>query len=244
MRVIFLQCACALFLLLGAGCGGGSQGTGTIGITRMLGGRVINPNGTPIVGAEIMLLETGESTRSNELGVFSLDAPLLTEQLTLEITSGDLVRSVTLTELDKESTTIEVSVTVDTQSNQISVTNIQVWSRIIGDCDRYFENRAIIRQSVPLTKPLICTMRFFVSGDGKRLERVRGEIQVRSCQSDTWRSIAKGSTGFGINAGFGDINFTFIDNKRNCEYRIIAPVDSEGSTPGVVLLQTLTLQVM
>lgn len=234
----------ALVLFLTAtfgGCGGGSEGTGTAVTTRSLEGAIRTSDGKPVANADVVIIDTGDSTRTDADGKFSVPAPLSTEQLTIEVSSNNFSRNVNLNNIENDATAINVSITIDENSNSIDVSNIQLWSRITGDCDRYFENRPIIRQSVKVDRALQCTMRFFVSGNGRRLERIRGEIQVRACNSHRWRAIADGQTGAGLNAGFGDIEFTFIDNNRNCEYRVVAPSDGAVS-PLSVYLATLTLQ--
>lgn len=239
MRTVLAHVVLLLCIL--CGCGGGSEGTGTE-LTRKLAGQVATTEGNPVGEANITLLETGDSTTTDGRGFFTLGIPLATSDLTLEVLKDELRSSVVLQDIDSDATTIDVSLTVDEERNQITASSIQVWSRIVGDCDRYFENRAIIRQSVVVSRPLACTMRFFVSGDGKRLERAVGEIQVRACNATTWRTIAKGATGFGVDAGLGDIQFTFIDDKRNCEYRVAAPLDSNQKNVLYVYLETLTYQ--
>lgn len=231
----------ALLVCTLCGCGGGSEGTGTE-VTRKLAGQVATKDGAPLSNAHVTLLETGNSTTTDRLGFFTLGAPLTTSDLTLEVAKGGLRNSVVLRDINIEATTIDVSLTVDEDRNEITASSIQVWSRVVGDCDRYFENKAIIRQAVVVSRPLVCTMRFFVSGDGRRLERVAGEIQVRACNSNKWRTIAEGATGFGVNAGFGDIEFTFIDDRRNCEYRVAAPLGLNQKNTLYIYLETLTYQ--
>lgn len=233
----------ALLIVIAGGCGGGSEGTGTISGGRTLEGQILDVSDKPLTDASVTVLDTGDSTSTDSHGNFQIAAPESQTEITLEVESGALKNSVTLTNIDPDASSIRVALTADPQRNTITATNLQVWSRIVGDCDRYFENRAIIRQSNKIpNKHLSCTMRFFVSGDGDRLERVPGAMEVRACDQTNWRPIASGMTGFGINAGVGDIQFTFIDDRRNCEYRVVAPAGDADAKSQYIYLQTLTLQ--
>jgi hypothetical protein len=234
----------AVILSIVMGCGGGSEGTGTtdgFGEGRTLVGRLRDSAGSPLAGT-VTLLETGDSATVDSLGSFVLGLPEDPQALTLEVDSGGTTANLTLDPIDAEVTTVKVDLTLDRERGIVSASNFHVWSRIVGDCDRYFENQPVIRQSVVLDRPLTCTMRFFVSGDGQRLERVPAAIQVRACSESRWRTIATGKTGVGLQAGVGEIDFTFIDDPRNCEYRVAAPFNVEQTDPVFVYLASLTLQ--
>ena len=229
-------------IVLLSGCGGGSEGTGTGAIPRTLTGTVLGQDGKPVSGAIVTVLNTGDTTTTSPTGDFLLPLPLELNQFTVEVDSGNVKGNVNIPAIDQDVTTVQVAIKVDGSKGEITAASIQVWSRIVGDCARYFANEAIIRQTERTPRLLQCIMRFYVSGDGRRLERAPGAMQVRSCNSDEWRTIAIGKTGFGVNAGVGEIEFTFIDNRRNCEYRLAAPFGATTLTPSYIAVETFTLQ--
>jgi hypothetical protein len=209
--------------------------------TRTLAGELVTTTGVPVRDMNVTLRETGESQVTDNLGAFSFETPFSVNSFTLEIGNDEEKGSVAVDVLENDSPAISVSLVLNEESKRITASNVQIWGRIIGECDQYFENRPVIRQSVGVSGSVTCTLRFFVSGDGKRLERVSSELQVRSCDVRKWRPIISGSTGFGLNAGFGDIEFPFIDDREHCEYRLIVPTGKRGKLLAIYL-HTFTLQ--
>lgn len=239
-----ISCVLCLISIVISGCGGGSEGTGTtsgFGQGRTLNGVLLDADGRPLA-ATITLQETGDSVQVSGTGNFTLLLPEGALQPTLEVSTDGNSSQLKLSSIESDAISVYVTLKLDSSMNVMQVSNYNVWARIVGDCDRYFENRAVIRQSVTLNRPVSCTIRFFASGDGRRLDRVPGAIQVRACKEKIWRTIAQGLTGFGQSAGVGEIDFTFIDNRRNCEYRVVAPFEQPGVQSIYVYLSTLTLQ--
>lgn len=235
--------ALILVLLLLVQCGGGSEGTGNVN-TKTLSGNVRMSDGEPLVDAEVTVQETGDSTTTDSVGSFLLQTETDASILNLLIEKGALRASTTLSGLDEFTSNVKVDLTLLQNGDEslVTVGYLEVWARIVGECEKYFENEAIIRQKRKVPDDLRCTLRFFASGDGQRLERIRGRIDVRSCDSNEWRPIANGTTGSGANAGLGDIDFDFIDNKRNCVYRLIAPLNDEKGRSFELLILTRTFQ--
>jgi len=231
-------------ILAMSGCGGGSEGTGT-GTERVVSGSVRSLDDLPVTDATVTILETGDSTVTDEAGNFQIQAATLPETILIEVESGDLTAQSTVANFDDQTEAIQVIVTVDSEDPEPSVqpaSNISVWSRIVGACRNNFLNGLVIRQNTPINGSTTCTMKFFASGDGKKLERLPAEMQVRACGSTEWTTLAQGRTGFGINAGVGQIPFTFIDDPEHCEYRLAAPINSSISEPIFIYVSTFSLE--
>ena len=230
-----------VLIFLTSCAGGGSEGTGT----RMVTGLVITKSSAPVTQASVTILETGDSGTTDDAGKFSIQTSSISGNLTLEIVKQDLTVTATVPDVEADATSVNVSVTVDTDNASATVSDIHIWARIVGACDIYFENRDVIRQSnkVP-TSGVNCTAKVFASGNGKRLQNIPVGMEVRACDESRWRKIAEGRIGTGANAGVGQVNFKFLDNQRNCEYRIAAPYQVDGVEPLHIYLATLTLQNM
>lgn len=216
--------------------GGGSEGTG--GALRTISGSIETVDSVPVGDAKVILLETGDSTMTDSLGKFTLTTESEEETLTLEIEKGSLKIQAGVDEIEKDASSVDVSIRVNTITSIAEVSSIHIWGRIVGACDIYFENKTIIRQSnkVP-ARGVSCTAKVFASGDGKKLLNIPVGIQVRSCSSNTWRTIARGTIGVGV----GQIPFTFIDSEKNCEYRIAAPYENQKE-PLYIYISSFTLQ--
>ena len=236
----YLPISLLIFSILLSACGGGSEGTGVS--ARSLEGKVISTEAQPLANVGVTLLETGDTDITDANGRFTLPLPETESAVNLEVATPEFTQRVSLAPADPDAISVSVALTVDQKNQSVSAKYINVWARIVGACDFYFENRMVIRQSNAVKGPLSCILRFFASGDGQKLARIHGEIEVRSCNSHTWRPIADGSTGFGVNAGVGEIPFTFIDNERNCEYRLAAPRGYAGQQELYVYISTFTLQ--
>lgn len=220
-------------------CGGGSEGTGT----RTVAGVVKTINATPVSNARVTILQTGDFSITDSSGNFSIETEQTTGNITLEIVTETFSVEAEVSEIDDAASSVSVEITVDPTSSTAAISDIHIWARMVGSCDIYFENRTIIRQSNKVPQQGVdCVLKFFASGDGQRLERIPGAIQVRACDSKKWSTIAEGSTGFGLNAGVGQIEFRFKDSESTCEYRVAAPYEVRGIKPLYVYISTFTLQ--
>jgi len=231
----------ALCVVLGC-AGGGSAGTGGGGgLTRTFQGTV-SSLGEPVANARISIVETGATTITDESGKFSVQTELPADMATLGLiaTEGQEEQFVDVPIENPDATVVSVDLTLGAQKLVQSISRFCVWARLVGECAQFFDNAEIIRQKRRTLDELPCTMRFFVNGGTAPLENIPGAMQVRSCDSSVWRPLATGSTGRGPLAGVGEIEFTFIDNQRNCEYRIAAPFNASPLPELSVLLQTLT----
>ena len=244
LRPKYLLPICWLLLLIAGsiGCGGGSEGTG-IGGLRSISGIVEDQTQRPLEGVSVTLVQTGDTQITDQTGHFNflVDQNDTTAEYQLEVASATVEGTVTVPNNDPEVTQVEMRVVVNTLNGSIAVSDVQVWARIVGDCERYFDNKAVIRQTKATPALLQCTLRFFASAAGQRVERIPGQIQVRACSDNLWRPIANGKTGAGVNAGVGEIEFDFLDDRRNCEYRLAAPHDSAPLMETYIYIKTLTL---
>lgn len=235
-----------LILLIGLMCGcagGGSAGTGGIGgVVRTFKGTVTSA-GAPVENARLSLLETDAVAFTDSAGVFELQAIVPSDLATLSLIAaeGQAEQFVEVPITDPEATVVSVEIGLDAQQLVQTVSRFYLWARIVGECARYFANEEIIRQIRKTPPELPCAVRYFVNGGTTPLEQIPGAIQVRSCDSTLWRTLSRGVTGVGAEAGVGEINFTFVNNRRNCEYRVVAPFDVPPLPELAVLIQTLTL---
>jgi hypothetical protein len=229
-------------LMLLVSCGGGSEGTGTN--SKSILGNIVLETGAPLNGAEVVVAETGDAGLTDANGDFAIVTRSDLTKINLLIEKDELKTSAELSGLDSNSSEVKVNLKVRPQGDAalVSVGYLEIWARITGNCQKYFSNKKIIEQKKNVPEDLSCTLRFFASGDGRPLARIRGQIEVRSCNSDNWRKLVNGLTGTGPNIGFGDLNFNFIDNKRNCVYRLIAPIDDPEMRQFEILIQTKTFQ--
>ncbi len=243
VKLCSLLCVLSIATLLASCAGGGSAGTGGgSGVERTFRGSVRSV-GAPVANVRVSLVETGATSVTDAEGKFSLQANLPSDSATLGLIAaeGQAEQFVDVPIDNPDSTVISVDISLDAQKLVESVSRFYMWARVVGECARYFDNQEIIRQKRKTPPELPCTMRFFVNGGVTPLENIPGAMQVRSCDSTLWRPLATGATGRGAEAGVGEIDFTFIDNERNCEYRIVAPFDVPPLPELSVLLQTLTL---
>lgn len=113
--------ACLMFV----GCGGGTTGTGGSS-SDQFNGKILSVSGDPIVDAVVTVLETGDSTRSDSSGQFSLETEVIADTATLLVTTLQTEVSVTVDELTTEAVVVEVSLEVDEVQNTATVKDKKV----------------------------------------------------------------------------------------------------------------------
>lgn len=231
-----------LVLLLISCAGGGTRGTG-LGGFRIITGTIVESNDLPVEGATVTIVETGESDLSDQNGEFQIETQSENANLQLQVQKDDFDTTIEVNDLDQETNNLNLEISIETQENIASVSTLEVWARIVGECDQFFENRPRIRQSVAIREGgMDCTLKFFASGDFQRLERVPAVIEVRACSGGEWRRIAAGTTGVGLNSGAGQIDFYYEDNQENCLYRLRAPIEIPGVKPVKVFIDSFSFQ--
>lgn len=234
-------CVLVVITLLTGCAGGGSEGTGG-GLKRAVFGTLHKFDSTPIAGAKVSVLETGDAGVTDTAGNFLINADIPGNSLTLEVSTSDLTRDITVSDLSADATNVSLELVLDPAKNLLLGQRIYMWARIGPGCDQYFDNKEIIRQTKKTPPELQCSVRFFVNGGTTPLSDIPGAVEVRACDSKQWRFLVRGTTGSGSTVGVGEIPFTFIDNERNCEYRIVAPYQYASLKELEVLIQTRTLQ--
>ena len=225
-RVLIFTIAAFLTCISFTACGGGSSGTGTGSTT--IEGTVKSEEGEPLAGITVTIIETGDNDITDDAGFFSITSDIETSEVTLEILKDENSLTVELSNVsNEESATLEVEIEVSEDLKEISVTNLEVSAKIAGFCDLYFENRRVIRQSNSLpAEETKCTAKVSVKGDGKGLGGVPFIIESRRCREkgSEWTRLAQGMTRSDQKSlGTGQAQFSFINSKQHCVYRIVAP---------------------
>ena len=236
------RAACVALFLFVCGCGGGTSGTGTG--ERSFDGRVQSTDGTPVAGASVTIVETGESTITDTVGAFAILSDVAGTSIALLIEADTLSTTVQVEALDVPDTAVHVDVTVDEDSPQqsVSVKNLQVKAQVVGACDPFFENRRTIRQANRIKDGTVCSVKVQIYGDGKLLERIPFVIQHAACDGRAWAPVSAGETGFGIYAGVGTADFTFFNEPEFCLYRIVAPYEVPGLESVIYRIDTFLKQ--
>lgn len=107
------------------GCGGGTTGTGDFDSTR-IEGKVIRLDGTSLAGAEVTVLETGDSTVTNASGDFIIEARLDAAEVNLSVISGALSATVNLGATPPSGSTITVQLLADEGENTVTIISADV----------------------------------------------------------------------------------------------------------------------
>jgi hypothetical protein len=239
---------CMLFLCVAVlpfcGCaGGGSEGTGVGQSYRSVEGRVIYSDGSPVAGAQITLLETGENATSNQAGSFEIHTLSAADSFELEIESaGQSVRT-RLESLGQNPQGIQVTIKFDPTQQVVPVEALEVSAKIVGQCDIFFENRRAIRQANPLPQGTRCTLKVVASSGGTPIGNIPYGVRYRGCkESDRSTEMAVGLTSAVFNPGVGQVQFPYFDDSEHCVYEVIVPYKVKDRKPIVYQILTFTKQ--
>lgn len=208
------------------GCGGGSAGTGTGNV--VVQGAVLDQSGQPVENVDIRVVETGSEATTTQDGHFEILGTSEQDNVTLEVSSSTGTAFITV-DMPQDGGIVSITLTIDPQLTTINASSVEMSAGIVGRCNSYFENKSVIRQSNRVPGNLRCIARISVSSDNGSLARVPIVIQYNTCdESNTWTTLAAGST-FGYpNTGVGQIEFPYADDKTHCIYRIVAPYGVPG----------------
>ena len=234
----FLTC---LVLLL-EGCGGGSSGTaiGGSGDIRNFSGQVILQDGRVVPAVRVSLLNSEDTTLTDESGAFELKSELLDARpiITLVSPAGENASLEIPTEGEAQRR-IDLSILFDTNAESAELLDLTLRAKIVRSCSPFFINTRTIRQTSAITEGLTCV----VEADFRRAGLPAGdlvfELQHRGCSiNDPWQFSGVSKTG-SSGPGFGEIEFDFQNDAKHCVYRIIGPRNIPGAIELSAQINTL-----
>ena len=238
---------CSLMLCLGfllafvslPGCGGGSVGTGVSKDRRSFEGRTISTDARPVVGARVTLLDTGESTATDEDGRFYLPSNFDGPVANLEVHADPFRKTFPIPNSNQQTSGTQLTIVVNPNADTASIRDLEVSVQVRGPCDYYFENTRTIRQANDLDDGTLCSLRVEIRSGGKPLEDAPFLLQRRRCLDGApWHQESVGSTassqvdpnpvnsadlGKPPHPGVARLPFLFCNEEAHCVYRIVAP---------------------
>lgn len=220
-------------------CGGGTSGT-AIGNSRNITGTITLADGTPLTGANVTLVETGDSDITDNQGNFEINTNFSGTDFNLLIENDTISQTIAVNNPDNEVNTIHIDVSLSTAQGIASVKKLSMKANIVGFCDPLFENHdARIRQANAVPAGTVCTLKFEVKGDGQPLANAPGLLQFSGCLGQNYHDLAGDKTN---NAGIGQIDFTYTSDGEHCLYKFSAPVNINGVKPLKVYIDTFKYQ--
>lgn len=236
IRKIFLFLSIFDFLVLGAGCGGGSSGTGfgppSGGKSSKFTGIVIDQNGRELSFTQVTLLNTNESVTSDEAGVFELETDFPGGEATLEIqpnneASASVVVPNELTEIKNT----EISIIFDAVQDSAELQAITLRANVVRNCSPLFLNARTIYQTSPILEGMQCTIDVQIRSNGLPVDGLVFQLQRRGCSAgEQWQFVSAQTTGTS-GPGNGEIEFKYSNDEAHCVYRIQGPLDLKGVIP-------------
>ena len=226
------------------GCGGGTAGTG-LDQDSSFEGRVTSTTGAPIPDLRVTIIETQASTTTDADGRFVLESPTseVDEEIQLAFVGASINTQVTLAQLDERETRSTVDIVLDLERNTARISKFDVKAEIVGACDPYFENRAVIRQANAAPQGVTCVVKVKVLADGQPKGGIPVALQYKSCASfDDWDTIIIGTTSPDVHHGVVQLPFRFFDSDAFCRYRVVAPFNLSQYQPVVFPIETFTFQ--
>ncbi len=243
---IFLMCsfcvqlALLIFILTMAGCGGGSEGTGSL---NTLSGVVSSVQSQPVAGALITVAETGQTTVTDSEGKFTIETPSEISDVTLAVSADSVDGNVVVNNLPQDPSQVSLEIQVDPTTNSVEAIQVHVRAEVIGDCSRFFENKKVIRQGVRLDDGSICLVKVNARANSRALRNVQVAIQYRPCDGSLpWQTQSLTRTNGDIHAGITQIPFTFYNTPEFCEYRIVAPFEDPRYQSVIISIRTFQKQ--
>lgn len=220
-------------------CGGGTSGSGL----KTYQGTVTTVDNKALPQVAVTIEDTGDSSFTNNEGQFAIKSNASGSEVRFLLESPQFSSRFTLKDIPDESSRIEMTVTVDPETQSTQVSNVSVRAWMAGTCDFYFENREVIRQSNRVPTGTVCSLNVRILGDGSPLANVPVALQYSSCAPhSTWETLLVTQTGSGSHTGAAELNFQFIDSETFCRYRIIAPFGVQGITGVTYPIDTFTEQ--
>jgi hypothetical protein len=225
IRLFSVFILCQIWII---GCSnGGTSGTGL----RTYQGKVSKLDSTPLTNANVIIQETGETSSTKSEGQFSLISQKRLTRVIFNIESDEIKASLPIENIPQETDSVNIDVQVDTTKNEATATRIdfgkikkiELSVQIIGSCGKYFESNKIVKQISRRANGRQCTLQASVTGDGIPQAAAFISLERRSCNSQgPWRRVASKRTPSGVQQGKVEIPFTFLNNRQNCQYRVVA----------------------
>ena len=221
------------------GCGGGSSGTGVPDsfVGKVLTGSVLDENSAPVSGADIKVVETGEETKTDNNGNFTLSTAA---QGDISLTVGVGGVSSTLPISSDDASRSQLKITVNRRTGLAHVSDLSVTAKIVGRCDFAFENNATIRQSNKLSSGTPCPLRVKARGGGRGISGIPFRLDHKMCDAKApWKVVLEGLTSL---TGVGQETFSFSTNSDYCDYRIVVAHGVKGVSEVVFPISTFQRQ--
>jgi hypothetical protein len=240
-HLFFLSCA---FLIL-EGCGGGSSGTaiGGSGETRNFSGQVILQDGRIARSVRVSLLNSEDTTTTDESGAFELRSEVLDANPTITLVGpGGENASLEVPTKGAEQRRVDLSILFDTNSGSAQLLDLTLRAKIVRSCSTFFINTRTIRQTSAITEGLTCVVEADFRRGGLPTNDLVFELQHRGCSPDEpWQFSGVSKTGTS-GPGFGEIEFDFQNDSKHCVYRIVGPRNLNGVIELSAQINTLRKQ--
>jgi hypothetical protein len=228
--------AAAMFALLAlTQCGGGTSGTGLDdyqGEVRLL-------DGTPVAGARLTILETGDSATTDPSGNFTLNFTSEAPLLHILVETPEVTQTVTVETFGAGSTHGSLVLEVDLGAKDVHVTRFAVRLKFEPPCDDAFFEDGEFFQIRPLSDGTQCSITVRVMADGRLRNDIPVQLQKAPCDEEHWLDDADDVTGAGSELGIAHLYFHFMNDRYSCRYRVVAPFDYHSYHPVYISIHTL-----
>ena len=115
-----------VLMFLFSGCGGGTSGTGIRNDGQVVQGLVRTTDGSPIPGVVVTIIETNDQAVTDSTGAFEIPVGDGLGDFTVEFSGQGVDSEVAVGGVPDEATSVDVSVTIDDQTGQLSGTSVEI----------------------------------------------------------------------------------------------------------------------
>ena len=224
----------SLFLLLLSGCGGGSSGTavGGSGDLRLFSGIVVSADGKTVSAAQVNLLNTDDTTTTDEAGAFELSTSFVETNTTFEVKSPTGQNAtVDVTSPDPNQKNVDLSILFNAAAGNAELLPLTLRARIVGNCGPFFINTRTIRQTSAITDGFTCRVEADFRRNGLPANGLLFQLQNRGCGvNEPWQFTAADTSGTS-GPGIGEVPFEFRNDEKHCVYRIVGPLNAGSDIP-------------
>lgn len=240
-----LLIAGTLFL---SGCsGGGTEGTGIP--KAVVRGNVVDSNGEALGETSLTILETGDSSTTDENGQFVIHMREGNSRLTFLIKNETLDTTAILEAIPENASQIDVKISVNVEEDKAearlislsTISKFKLKAEVVSSCRYAFRTtKDGLVQRQGLISGTLCNLKATVLGDGKLIGGVKVAIQRRPCKSNSeWVTAEVGITSTRVRMGTVRIPFRFYTTERACQYRVVAPFGQDNDSIDIVPIQTI-----